>query len=409
MKSMYSKFIFGFLLLLFPTLIFSQGWWFRKADLDLSSRTAAVGFSIGTGGFIGTGFDSATYRRNFSSYNNTTETWTQVQSMGGTTGSGLSRCGAAVFVIGSSAFVATGQGSNPYLLDVWEYNASTDTWSQKANFAGTARRSAVGFSLNNNGYVVCGQDASGFKNDLWMYDPVANAWISKATFAGTARRLPVAFVLNGTAYVGTGDDGTFKKDFFQYNPTTNTWLSVANFGGTPRYGAAAFALGNDGYVGTGYDNTLANRKDFWKYNALTNIWSVITDFAGTPRSNAVAFSIGAYGFLGTGYGTLTEKDFWRYDPLSNGIEEMNKLRSSVKVYPNPMISASTLSFDPSSVNAFNKISFMVFNMNGKIVKQLDNIRSSEISIERGNLPAGIYVYKLIADDHPISSGKIILQ
>jgi N-acetylneuraminic acid mutarotase len=409
-KRIMKKITCSLLLLSFLSgLSFSQGWWYRKSDVNLSGRTAAVGFSVGTGGFVGTGFDSSSYRRNFSSYNSATDSWTSVQSMGGATGSGLSRNAASAFVIGNKAYIATGQGANPFLKDTWEYDAGTDVWTQKADFSGSARRSAVGFAANSKGYITCGQDATGFKNDLWMYDPGTNTWTAKAAFPGTARRLPVAFVISNIAYVGTGDDGAFKKDFFKYDPSLNVWSAITSFGGTPRYGATAFVLGTDGYVGTGYDNTLANRKDFWKYNSLLNTWTAITNFAGTARSNAVSFAVGGYGYLATGYDSVPEKDLWKYDPISNGVIEMDKLRSSLKMYPNPMQNAATVSLNAESLNAFNKISFFLFDISGKLVKEIDQIPSAEFTIERGNMKAGMYIYKLIADGLQVASGKLLVQ
>jgi N-acetylneuraminic acid mutarotase len=406
MKKHYYCFILSMLL---STAITAQGWWYRKADLNLSGRTAAVGFCIGTGGFIGTGFDSSSYRRNFSSYNQLTDTWTQIESMGGPTGGGLSRNAAAVFVIGNKAYIAMGQGSNPFLNDLWEYDAVSDSWMQKANFAGTPRRSAVGFTANSKGYITCGQDVGGFKNDTWMYDPATNAWTSKAAFPGTARRLPVAFVISNIAYVGTGDDGAFKKDFYKYTASTNTWSPVANFGGSPRYGAAAFIIGTDGYVGTGYDNSLSNKRDFWKYNSLLNTWTAITDFAGTPRSNAVAFAIGSYGYLATGYDSLPRNDVWRYDPVSNGFDEIEKLGSSLKVYPNPMHESSTITFNSESLNAFADISFYLFDISGKMIREERRLSTAELKIEREGLQPGVYVYRLVADKRNVASGKLIVQ
>jgi N-acetylneuraminic acid mutarotase len=289
------------------------------------------------------------------------------------------------------------------------YDALTDTWTQKANFGGSARRSAVGFAANNKGYVTCGQDASGFKNDLWMYDPALNTWTAKAGFPGTARRLPVAFVISDKAYVGTGDDGAFKKDFYKYDAVTNTWSAITSFAGTPRYGAAAFVIASDGYVGTGYDNTLKNKKDFWKYNSVLNTWSAVTDFAGTPRSNAVAFTIGSYGYLATGYDSVPRNDLWRYDPVSNGIQEMDKLRTSVQVYPNPMENYAVVKFEEESLNAFSDISFHLFDITGKEVFRKSSLSSNEFRIERNDLSSGMYVYKLLANNNPVASGKLIIR
>lgn len=403
-----SLFLF-FIAILFPSILSAQGWWYRKADYNQSARTAAVGFSIGTGGFVGTGYDSSSYKRNFSVYNQTTDVWTAVTSMGGATGSGLSRDAASCFVIGNKAYIACGQNSNPYNLDLWEYDAGTDIWTQRANFTGTPRRSAAGFTLNGKGYISCGQDATGFKNDLWMYDPSTNAWSSKAAYPGTPRRLPVAFTIGTKAYVGTGDDGAFKGDFFKYDAVANAWSTSAPFGGTPRYGAACFVIGTDAYVGTGYDNTLMNRKDFWKYNSLTNIWSAVTNFGGTARSNAVGFTIGSYGYIATGYDSLTTKDLWVFDPNSNGMEELDKFKNSIKVYPNPMIDQATIAFDPASLNAFGKISFVLCDINGREVKKIEQLASSATKLARGYLSNGVYIYKFISDDRLLASGKIVLQ
>lgn len=410
MKHLFTKLLFTFFIITILSQSSSaQGWWFKKADYNQSSRTAAVVFAIGTGGFVGTGYDSTSFRRNFSVYNQVNNIWTQVQSVGGATGSGLSRNAAVSFSINNKGYVALGQGSNPYLNDLWEYDAGVDVWTQKVNFAGTPRRSAAAFSANNKGYVVCGQDITGFKNDMWMYDPLTNLWTSKAAFPGTARRLPVAFVVGVNAYVGTGDDGTFKNDFFMYSTSSNAWSVMPAFAGTPRYGACAFVIGTDGYVGTGYDNTLSNTKTFYKYSTSTSAWTPVKDFSGTARSNAVGFAIGSFGYLATGYDSLTTKDLWMYDPLSNGMEEMDKFKTSVKLYPNPMTDYFNISFDATSLNAFGKISFSLYDIHGREVKNIKQFENSEYRIDRENLASGIYVYRFIGDRRVLADGKIIVQ
>ena len=242
-----------------------------------------------------------------------------------------------------------------------------------------------------------------------MYNVASNSWTIKAPYPGTPRRLPIAFTIGTKAYVGTGDDGAFKGDFYKYDATANSWFSVAPYGGTPRYGAACFVIGTDAYVGTGYDNTLSNRKDFWKFNSLTNAWSAITNFAGTARSNAVGFSIGEYGYISTGYDSLTTKDLWVFDPNSNGIGEMDKFKSSVKIYPNPIVENATISFNPECLNAFAKISFTLYDVNGREVKFIKELNTSETTINRDELRSGIYIYKFIGDDNLLATGKLILQ
>ena len=39
--------------------------------------------------------------------------------------------------------------------DMWEYDSATDSWSQKADFGGTARKDAVAFSIGTKGIGYC--------------------------------------------------------------------------------------------------------------------------------------------------------------------------------------------------------------------------------------------------------------
>jgi len=64
-----------------------------------------------------------------------------------------------------------------------------NVWVPKATFSGTARSGAVGFSVGNMGYIGTGRTAANsYTGDFWEYDPVANSWTQKADFGGTARR-----------------------------------------------------------------------------------------------------------------------------------------------------------------------------------------------------------------------------
>jgi len=218
--------------------------WQKKADImDASGygRTAAVGFSIGNKGYIGTG---AAY---YTGYD-----W------------------------GGNSYSYTVSSNN-----FWEYDPVTDAWAQKANFGGSARQNAVGFSIGSKGYIGTGLDPS-LKNDFWEYDPTTNVWTQKANFGGSARYAAVGFSIGSKGYIGTGRDGAYKNDFWEYDPATNTWTQRANFGGTARAEAVGFSIGSKGYIGTGYDG--AHKNDFWEYDPATNMWTQRANFGGTARS-----------------------------------------------------------------------------------------------------------------------------
>ncbi len=207
--------------------------WFSKPGFGVYGRAYAVGFSINSKGYIGTGYDGS------------------------------------------------------YNADFWEYNPSLNVWAQKANFGGGARESAVGFSINNKGYIGTGSDGNNLKNDLWEYDPGSNTWTQKTFFIGV-RYIGVGFSIGNKGYLGTGSDGiVHKKDFWEYNPTLNTWAQKADFGGTGRFAAVGFSIGNKGYLGTGKEIGDVRKKDFWEYNPDLNTWTQKANFGGGQQERVL--------------------------------------------------------------------------------------------------------------------------
>jgi hypothetical protein len=67
------------------------------------------------------------------------------------------------------------------------FNCYGDSWTQKASVGGTQRNDAVGFSIDSlgKGYVGTGGDGTGgFLNDFWEYNPSTNVWTQKANYPG---------------------------------------------------------------------------------------------------------------------------------------------------------------------------------------------------------------------------------
>ncbi len=379
---------------------FSQmGYWTPRANFPSGGRSAVSGFNVGSAAFFACGIDSAGYKRSTWMYNPLNDSWVQLQSLGGTTGAGLSRDVAMSFVVGNDAYVVGGQGSIAYFNDTWKYDAFNDVWTQVQTFPGGGRRSGVGFTVNGKGYVALGQASTGLKNDCWEYNATSNTWTQKANFTGTARRLAVAFVIGNIAYVGTGDDGVFKNDFYAFDPAANTWTARAAFGGTARYAAVAFTLNGKGYVGFGYDNTLSNRKDFWEYNATTNTWVQMANFPGTARANAVAISCpNNRAYMGTGYDSLYRDDWWEFDPLSNGMNEQ-LAENQVSIFPNPVVTSATLQLETDLVNANEKITVVIFDVQGKEVKRIVSTGTNAIVIDRDGMEAGLYLVQVSTEAH----------
>jgi len=200
--------------------------WTQIADFGGTARYGAISFSINGKGYVGTGKDASAMKNDFWEYNPTADTlggtpWTQKTNFGGT-----ARTRAVAFSVGTKGYVGTGYNGTNYYKDFWEYNPTADTsggapWTQKTNFGGTARRSAVGFSMGTKGYIGTGYDGNN-NNDFWGYDPTADTlggtpWTQKTNFGGSVRHCAIGFAIDTLCYIGTGIGASFMNDFWEYN------------------------------------------------------------------------------------------------------------------------------------------------------------------------------------------------
>ncbi|HLG33412.1 MAG TPA: hypothetical protein VI757_00905 [Bacteroidia bacterium] len=239
--------------------------WSLMAPYPGSGRYGMVGFSIGNYGYAGLGWigpgGGGNQFKDFWQYDPASNTWIQKNDFGGT-----ARYSAVGFAIGTKGYV--GLGFSPLQNDFWEYNPVTDAWTPKNNFP-LVRQSAIGFGIGSMGYVGTGYNSGTTYRDFYEYNPATDTWTPKSDAPGLLRRNSVAFVINNNAFLGTGyNDTTYLTDFYKYDPVNDQWSTVASIGGVPRYAGFAFSIGNYGYSGTGAYGGIAipvKVSDFWRF------------------------------------------------------------------------------------------------------------------------------------------------
>ncbi len=387
--------------MLIPAMNFAQDTWTQKTDLPGTARWGSLGFSIGTKGYIGTGFcnDGTTMfdAKDFWEYDPGTDTWTQKADVGGTV-----REQAVGFSIGLKGYIGTGMDFSVnaiFLNDFWEYDPSTNIWTQKANFGGAARAGSVGFSIGTKGYIGTGYCNDGttefYTKDFWEYDPGIDSWSKLADFGGTARGSATGFSIGTKGYIGTGGDNVtiFMKDFWEFDPGINSWSQKADFGGTARTGAVGFAIETKGYIGTGRYNN-----DFWEYDPGINSWSEKAYCGGTGRDAAAGFSIGTKGYIGTGDEEIWSKDFWEYSPSSVSVNEISLNDQIISVFPNPVADNLTVVTHPKS-------EIKILNIEGQIIKTIYT-SDKETTIDLKDLPSGVYIIKA-TDNKGVSMRRFV--
>lgn len=253
---------------------------------------------------------------------------------------GVPRSDAVGFSIGSKGYVGTGYDGENRLNDFWEYDPTKNSWTQKADFPGTARNSAIGFSTDTKGYLGIGYDGKNKLKDFWEYDPSSNKWTQKSDFGGTGRYAAVAMSINNLGYVGTGYDGVYLKDFWQYNPETDQWTQKTSIGGSKRKDAACFVIDGKGYITTGVDNG-AYETDLWEYNPDDDMWTKKRGISNTSDEDydndyddiigiyKVGLTINGKGYLITG-GQSTGTKAWEYNPGTDLWIERTSLEGSAR-------------------------------------------------------------------------------
>ena len=194
--------------------------WIQKAFFPGTGKVSAVGFSIDSFGYIGTGSPTGQIgneTKQFWQYNPVNDSWIQKSDFGG-----IQRDRAVGFSINSKGYLGTGYrftGGSPISFgDFWEYNPTDNLWIQKATVPELQRSNAVGFSTISKGYIGMGYPN---KTDFWQYNPNLNSWIQVSTFNGEGRLFPSAFSIGNKGYVGmgysAGTQGTiYYNDIWEY-------------------------------------------------------------------------------------------------------------------------------------------------------------------------------------------------
>ncbi len=302
----------------FSHLHAQTGAWQQKTDYAGLSTQGAVGFSIGSKGYIGLGMDASgnnpsNYHTDLWQYDPSNDSWTQMTSYPNT-----ARANGICFVIGSVAYVGGGRNYPLGLSfsDLCAFDPAANTWTSKAAMP-VQTAYGNGFSAGGKGFFIDGFSSTG---NVYCYDPGNDSWSAKNNYPGGGRQYQSSFSIGSNTYVGCGygNGGVIYNDFYQYDPSNDTWAVKANFGGSARFLAIGAATSTKGYIGMG--NGATTYADLWEYDPTVNTWIQKANYGAGAIGNPIAFAIGSNIFAGAGqasnatYGTHT---FWEF--LPNGL------------------------------------------------------------------------------------------
>jgi hypothetical protein len=322
-----------------------SGNWVSRATFQGVAMGAGASFVVNDAAYVGTGINPLTpniklttmFRYSYAQipatpygYDSAYGTWAQVTDF-----PGQPRSNAVGFTIGSTGYLGGGLANDGFtpLNDYYAYTPGGG-WTQIDSLVdqfgnGHPRFDAVSFSFDTTAYVLTGTDNYNYFNDIYRYSPTTNTWIALPAMPGSKRSGAVTWVYNNKGYLVTGytngskwSSGTQCYDFWYFLPgsdtATNAWWRLHDIFNT---NAATFddgytniirehgvgfielgtSIGDKGYITLGSVNN-SDVGFTWEYDFATDLWTEKTPFEGTSRTGAVGFSLQKQtrGFIATG-------------------------------------------------------------------------------------------------------------
>jgi N-acetylneuraminic acid mutarotase len=386
--------------------VFSAGW-IQKSDFGGVARHRTPMVAINNKIYTGLGhYNGAGPNIIFSDwweYDPSTNAWTQKADYLG----GICYHGVA-FSHGAAGYVGTGRTSptgNTLVSAFFKYTPATNSWVAIASIPGPGRRGAVAFTIGQYSYVGTGESTSGSLSDFYRFDSSTETWIQLPNFPGNARNSSVAFSDGSFGYMGTGNTNFGStNDFWKFDPSTFIWTSMSPVGPTNRQEATGFALNGKGYIGTGDDFSSGNNfSDFWEFDFATNTWTQIDDFKGTSRRYLAAAVLNGVAYAGLGTNGTNFKDFWVFDQTLAILEnEINKLE--LRTYPNPAYDEINV-LVPSHL-VFEGLQIDIYDLKANVIMKVE-IQLESTIINLDNLPSGEYLVCLKYKETQIKNVKVM--
>jgi N-acetylneuraminic acid mutarotase len=262
--------------------------WTKKANFPGTAQAAVAVFVIGDVAYFGQGYTPEAYTNELWAYNSVTNTWTKKKSFPG------EMTNVMAFAINGRGYYVCGSGPvvGPVYNYFWEYDPNTDNWTKMEDFPGAPRAVAGTFKIGDNkAYLVGGvnlvDNSFNFLNELWEYNASTKVWTQKANLPVSICEM-VAVGMGGKGYVISGrtwDPDFYNTDVYEYDNTTNAWSTKAAFK-PERIAPTGFVIENKIFVGAGQKIMTGDHPytpDFQEYTGTSIVLSPTSDFSADEK------------------------------------------------------------------------------------------------------------------------------
>jgi len=236
--------------------------------------------------------------------------------------------------------------------------------------------------VSNGGYIIAGEGGGGV---VGMSGDSASVFLIKTDISGN----PLWSRKFGTIHQWYGESA----DCVKQTPDGGYII------GGHTNDAGAFTLGAmDTYIiktdSNGYSNC---------FNLASNFIPVSNNIIVGSTSFTISTGINAYHFPST---ASTPNLLDSLLCFTTDIPEINILNQNLKCYPNPFSDFTIIDFNNDKNQKFT---LNIYDFTGRIIREIKNITSNEIRIERNNSKDGLYFFQLRNDSKIIGTGKFIIE
>lgn len=201
---------------------------------------------------------------------------------------------AVSFALGNSIYLILG-------TTLWEYNTSTNAWTNKGTTPGNDHRRAFAFTVNGYAYVN-----GGFYNEgkTYKYSPSNNQWtsVSDHSFTNASYEHGSYFVINNKVYI-------YDYNLTEYDPSTDSY-TLKKYRYFPSY--KAFSINNKGYM-VAAASQYTSPNILYSYDPINDSWIELKDYSPNYFCNLYGVGAGSSAYLFVG-GNSNSCELWKLTP-----------------------------------------------------------------------------------------------
>ncbi len=206
-----------------------------------------------------------------------------------------------------------------------------------------ARTAATAFVVDGKAYIVggrtlssneCKTNANGYPKNLWQYDATTDTWTDLGEVPFGSRVHATAQVVGSDVYVGLGFSGgiynenNYHRDWWRYTPATHSWTQLDSFPNDHTNDCAVYHLDGKIFACYGF-GTYGFSREIGRYDIASDTWTAReTSYKNATHGiSLTGAQVGERCYLGGGWNSknLNERQWYEFDPASDSWHERKKL------------------------------------------------------------------------------------